>query len=359
MSKPKKLTDLQLFIELLNDPGRKSVFRMTYEIIYLWFFYGYFPRHYFGSYLFKKHIKNIRDYFPVRFFNKRIKSFYNNKHVREVLENKLFFDLFYRQFNVSMPRILMFNHRKMFLLGNKTIIVNNLKEFKALLEEIFSQNPDYDSIFIKKTYWSFGGDRVHKLFRSQLENNPLLINDLYSQVLKTGFLFQETIKQHPGLDKLNPSCLNTMRIDTFIDREGKIEVISAYIRMSIINAHLDNISSGGCQVGIDLETGRLKQKGYFTIRTNGVRVITEHPITKVVFENFAIPMLEEAKELVIRTAGYIPDLRIVGWDVAIGENGPVLIEGNSNYDMDGSDIAYGGYRTNPVFKKALQEIGYL
>jgi hypothetical protein len=356
MNKLKKLNDFQLFAELIKDPDRKSVIRMISEIVYLIIIRGNFPRHYFSKYLFKKNITNIKDYFPNRFFNKKIKPHFNNKQVREVLENKLFFDLFYRQFNVSLPKILMFNHKRLFLLGVKTVEVTNIDEFKALLEEIFKQNPEYESIFVKKTYWSFGGDRVYKLSPGQITSDPAMIVGLYSEVIKTGFLFQETIIQHPELDKLNPSCLDTLRIDTFIDKDGNIEIISAYIRMSIINNYLDNITSGGCQVGVDLSTGRLKKYGYFTIRSHGAKVITEHPLTKIVFEGFTVPLFEEAKALVIRTAGYMPDLRIIGWDVAISKSGPVIIEGNSNYDIEGNDIAYGGYRTNPVFKKVLQEI---
>jgi len=45
---------------------------------------------------------------------------------------------------------------------------------------------------------------------------------------------------------------------------------------------------------------------------------------------------------------------MIGWDIAISNHGPVLIEGNARYyDMQLSDIAYGGYRNNPVFQKAL------
>jgi glutathione synthase/RimK-type ligase-like ATP-grasp enzyme len=78
----------------------------------------------------------------------------------------------------------------------------------------------------------------------------------------------------------------------------------------------------------------------------------------VIFEDFTIPMFNEAKELVLKTASYMPGLRLVGWDVAIGENGPVIIEGNSDYEIRGSDFAYGGYLTNKTFRKVLDEIHY-
>ena len=54
----------------------------------------------------------------------------------------------------------------------------------------------------------------------------------------------------------------------------------------------------------------------------------------------------------------MPSLRLIGWDVGIGTSGPVLIEGNSDYDITGSDLMYGGYRSNPVFKRVLKEINF-
>jgi hypothetical protein len=161
------------------------------------------------------------------------------------------------------------------------------------------------------------------------------------------------------LNKLNSSSINTIRFDTFIDSTGKIEVMSGYLRMSVGDTYVDNISSGACMVGINLETGKLKKNAFRTFRYYGVKILTEHPATKTKFENFTIPFFDQAKELVIRTARLMPDLRLTGWDVAIGESGPILIEGNSDYDLSGNDLNYGGYRSNPVFRKMLNELRYL
>jgi hypothetical protein len=253
----------------------------------------------------------------------------------------------------------MFNCKEMFVIGKKSIEVNSVHNFKVMLEEIFKQNPSYDSIFIKKTNSSSGGSNVFKLLLHQFKSQPEIFNEIYSEVIKSGFLFQETVKQHPDLNNLNGSCLNTIRFDTFINSDGEIDLISGYIRMSINNHYVDNISSGGCQVGIDLQTGKLKKIGYGPIKTNGVKVMTEHPITKLIFENLSVPFFTQAKELVLKAASYMPGLRIVGWDVAIAESGPILIEGNSDYDISGNDLVDGGYLANPLFRKVLHEINYL
>jgi hypothetical protein len=352
-------TSMDFFIALIKDPDRKSIFRMVYELLILLYVYKEIPVHYFSRYLFKKEKTNFRDFLPNKFLEKKVAPYFNDKSVKDVLDNKLFFDMFYNNFDIRIPKILMFNNKRMYVAGNRSIIVNNVNDFIVLLEEILGQNSSVDSVFIKKTNASSSGKNIYKLFRSELQTDTQKINEIFSEVSRSEYLFQETVKQHPDLNILNPSSLNTIRIDTFIDTNGKIEVISAHIRMSINNLHVDNIGSGGCFVGINLKTGELKKYGYSTIDITGVKPLTEHPLTKTVFENFRIPFISQVIELVIKTASYMPGLRLVGWDVAIGESGPVLIEGNSDYEIRGNDAADGGYLANPVFRKVLHEINYL
>lgn len=349
---------LTLFSEILRDPDSKSVAVILFEIFILFLKQKKFPRHYFSKYLFKKNITNIKDYYPEDFLYFKLKPFLNERAVRDVVENKLYFDFFYRQFNVPLPKILMYNHRNVFVRENRNFIIENAPDFKKVLENIFELNPTIGSIFIKRTYGSYGGREVFRFNRDQLYSQNEIIDNLYLNVIKTGFLFQETVNQHSKLNMLNPSSLNTIRIDTFIDNEGNIDIISAYLRMSINNKHVDNISSGGCQVGLNLQTGMLKKEGYSSFSNVGTQVFTRHPITDVVFEGFEIPFFNQMKELIVEVAGYMPGLRLVGWDVAISESGPVLIEGNSDYAMGGNDISEGGYRTNAIFRKMLKELNY-
>jgi len=348
----------ELIIEILKDPDRKSLPRITYELIILFLRYRELPAHYFSRYIFKKQTRNFKDFLPNKFAGK-ISVLINDHKSKEVLDNKLFFNFFYGQFDIRLPKIILYNHKNMFIIGNQTIEVNNDKDFTILLDRVFKDNPSHDSLLIKKTNASSSGKKIFKLFRAELRVESEYVKEIYSDVVQSGFLFQETIKQHPALDKMNPSCLNTIRIDTYINPDGKIDIGSAYLRMSICESHIDNISSGGCQVGIDLQTGKLKKYGYSLIQTVGVKVMTEHPITGTVFEDFSLPYFSRIKELAIKTARLMPGLRLIGWDVAIGESDPILIEGNSDYDLSGNDIADEGYMANKVFRKVLNEIGYL
>ncbi len=353
-----KISSFELLKAVLKDPDRKSIFKMSVEIFILLIHFKSFPRHYFSKYLFKKYNTNIKDYFPTTYLYYKFKPFLNEREVCDVVENKLFFDFFYNQFGIRLPKILMYNHRKIFIRDGLSFEVNNLADFTLLLSDVFEQNPSSDSIIVKPTYGSYGGSGIFKIYPDHLQSDPQKIESLYSLVIKTGYLFQETVRQHPSLNRLNPSCLNTIRFETYINPEGQAEIVSAYLRIGMGNQSIDNISAGGCQVGINLQTGKLKKTGYKIFNISGTAVYTVHPDTKVVFEDFAIPLFGEAKEMVLKVAGLVPGLRLVGWDVAIGEQGPVLIEGNSDYDMSGNDLSEDGYRTNETFRKILKELNY-
>jgi hypothetical protein len=252
----------------------------------------------------------------------------------------------------------MYNHKNVFVIDKTCWQVNSADEFKSALERLIRDN-GLSSLFIKKTYWSYGGDNIFKITANDLTANPSLIEEIYKEVIKTGYLFQDTVKQHESLNALNPSCLNTMRIDTFLDKDGNSEIISAYFKTNIKNSYIDNETNGGCEIPIDLATGKLQKYGHLTLKYNGLNILTRHPVTNVVFENFQIPYFTEAQELVLKVASYVPNLRLMGWDVAIAEDGPVLIEGNSDYNISASDLAYHGYRRNKVFQKVLKEINLL
>jgi hypothetical protein len=346
---------IRILGEVYKDPERKNVWIIARELISLFFYYRELPVHYVGRYLFKKDINNIKDFVPNK-LSGLIAPKFNDQRLKQVLDNKLYFYLYYSQFGINLPVVIACNHGKLFASEGKASVIGGFNEFKDFLVDLFKNNTGCNALFLKKIYASSSGRNIHVLLIENMGKDDSKLKEIFQDVTASEYIFQPRVCQHHDLNRLNPSSLNTIRFDTFIDCEGNVEIISGFLKMSTNKLPVDNNTSGGCGVGINLDTGQLRKNGYSKIKMSGVGILTEHPVTGVKFENFVVPKIHEAQELVINAAKLMPGLRMVGWDVGITEDGPLLVEGNSDYGINSNDLMYGGYMTNPIFRKVLHEM---
>lgn len=343
-----------MLIEIFRDPERKSVPVIIRDLLTLFFRQRELPVHYFSRYLYKKRVRNILDYVPNRLSGK-IAPYFNDSRVKQVLDNKLYFNMYYSRFGINTPAILAFNHLHQFVSGDEPRSINNLDEFRGFIDHLFRTTPGCETIFLKRIYSSSSGRNIHLIHSAMLKDSNAHLDEIFREVISSEFIYQQKVRQHPDLVRLNPSSLNTMRIDTFIDRDGNVDVISGFLKMSTNNQPVDNSTTGGCGVSIDLKSGNLGKYGYSKLKINGVGLLTEHPVTGVRFEGYHLPMVDEAKNLVLKAAVLMPGLRLVGWDVGFAEDGPILIEGNSDYGINSNDMMYGGYFANEKFREVISE----
>ena len=117
-----------------------------------------------------------------------------------------------------------------------------------------------------------------------------------------------------------------------IIKDGHIEVLPSILRIGTNDSVVDNTSQGGIAVGFDLNTGQLNEYG-FQKPQFGLRVDV-HPNSNVVFKDYYIPYIKEAIEQAKYFHSFL-DLHSIGWDVAIGDEGPIFIEGNDNWEING------------------------
>lgn len=139
------------------------------------------------------------------------------------------------------------------------------------------------------------------------------------------YFFEEVVRQHSALNKLNPDVLNTTRFMTVLDRNNVPHLIATIIRTATKKSVIDNMSQGGIAINVDLENGVLTN---VAIDYKGNRHLF-HPYTGICFLGFQMPFWQEAKSMVLEAATLLPQIRFMGWDVAFSENGPLLIEGNN------------------------------
>jgi len=110
------------------------------------------------------------------------------------------------------------------------------------------------------------------------------------------------------------------------------------VRIPIGNNFTDNFSLGGAGnlvAGVDLETGHfLRVFGPDPTGLGLVQEVFRHPDTGVEFPGYIFPFWTSILEVVKVGSKAFGDLKTIGWDVALTEDGPCLIEANSRYAMD-------------------------
>lgn len=142
---------------------------------------------------------------------------------------------------------------------------------------------------------------------------------------------EEYVVQHHDMSAMCPSSVNTIRIVTLssnsqmVGNTGKhMDVAYAALRIGGGGSIVDNFHSGGMVAAIDLATGELVTDA----ADMAGHVFANHPTTGTKIKGFKVPYFQEALQMVhdawemSKIEGYL------GWDIAITENGPVLIEIN-------------------------------
>ena len=167
----------------------------------------------------------------------------------------------------------------------------------------------------------------------------LPVDWLQSLVGASRVVIQPRVVQHPRLCTLAPAGLNTIRIVTALMPDGDVRVLGAALRMTI-GERVDNFSQGNIAAAVDSTSGIVMSDGaYKDVHLHGR--CAEHPISGVRIQGFEVPKWDRVLELVVSAARRAPRCRSVGWDVAVTEEGPILVEGNTTWGKDTLQIPSG------------------
>ena len=130
--------------------------------------------------------------------------------------------------------------------------------------------------------------------------------------------------QHPAMSKYSRKSVNTVRIVSVRDF-GRVNILYAAFRMGGGDAVVDNFHAGGVLALINPETG--------IVETNAIDLggtfYENHPVTGEKILGFQIPFWPEIVEMLQKAGKIVKGVGYVGWDIAVTENGPILIEGNT------------------------------
>lgn len=172
-----------------------------------------------------------------------------------------------------------------------------------------------ETVFAKR-HADFGGHGIEKM---KLGGD---LRPLYDRAMANGqYLIEDTLVQHEALGAINPAAVNNLRLVTLL-KDGEVHVLFKTLR---INGGTEEvISCDDIYMSLD-EQGNILGN----VVDDNMTVFDRHPATGFAFKDAKIPHVDKAIALVKSAARLIPEMRYVGWDVAITTDGAAIIEGNN------------------------------
>lgn len=281
-------------IDKLSKKTHKNKFVLTVDIIYCALRYGagYYD---YQEFEFYNLTNKERKTYLTRVKNNNIIKTYNNRDDFYKLDDKGIFNETYKDF-IKRDFLIINN-------DNYDEFLKFTKKHKKIIAKIINGE---------------GGKGI-----SVLEVNKENAESSFKELLKNKqTLIEEVIIQNKEISRLYSGSVNTLRLFTFFD--GK----NAYVLNSVFKIGnggvTDNFSSGSMYTFTD-ESGVVIVPA---IDQND-NIYEVHPITKEKIVGFKVPLYDEACRLVCDAAKLSPTIKYIGWDVAITDDSPVIIEGNS------------------------------
>ncbi len=174
----------------------------------------------------------------------------------------------------------------------------------------------------------------------------------YARQLADG-VAEEFIVQHPVMAALNPAAVNIVRFYSVFSPVGSYlfaPVLTVADGMDISNGSQDALTAMA-----DIRSGVVLTDA---VDQNNIVDYPAHPLSGAVFKGTQIPFWEETLALMRELVPLAGKISNVGWDIALTEKGPLLIEANTipgfnTAQYRGFGWVTDGYGYQPLFDEGM------
>ncbi|GAA4406177.1 hypothetical protein GCM10023089_14400 [Quisquiliibacterium transsilvanicum] len=201
-----------------------------------------------------------------------------------------------------------------------------------------------------------GYDHENKLLL--LEGKPPVpVSEFVEQLRRygrTGFVFQELVRQHPDLERLAPGGVSGLRLVVLVGDGGPqvIHAIWKVKRTDQLTDHFSGGATGNLLADVDPDTGRVRR----VLSGLGLKqmLVHEHPDSGACLDGIVLPGWTVLLETMSRAALAFPGVPLQSWDVAVTKEGPLILEMNYDGDMNLIQAATGrGVLSGPIGRALL------
>ena len=166
----------------------------------------------------------------------------------------------------------------------------------------------------------------------------------------------EYINAHNRIRQIFDKTPNAIRIMTIKDENYENHIVAAFIRFGTKKTgFIEHGQVGGIFATIDIDSGKFSNA---KILKNGQGVnLTYHPDTGQILEGY-IPNWSLVKDEIQKMCDYIRQVKYMGWDIAITDDGFKVLEINSHQLLNGIQMynpLYENEHSCKFFKQLLEE----
>ena len=258
---------------------------------------------------------NLEDYYSLQFYNMRdneVATFFtykmndklvdkmNNKKKKKIFDDKSVFDQIFEEY-----------------LGRKCLKTD------ASYDEFVKFIGTKKEIFYKK----IAGNRGIGAQKINVDDYKGNIKKLYDDIQNMDLgIVEDVVVPHDDIKKICDSGLSTIRLIT-LNINGKLVILDSVFM--IINGGIVNceVTGGGLSACIDVNSGIVVSDAVDVNRN----YYSNHPISGEVIKGFQIPFWNEVLSLANEVYNKVPGVNYIGWDIAITNDGPIIIEGNASW----------------------------
>ncbi|MBR3268362.1 MAG: hypothetical protein IKI58_06520 [Oscillospiraceae bacterium] len=283
-----------------RDVSRKELADLRREMVFNWYAYGFFPDEFV--------------FFDLAGQNKETEK--RREFVSEL--ERLCFRFSANDFSESMLADKAAAYRVFQNYFFRDALIVSSDDDYGRFREFAAKHP----VFILKLTRSSRGQGVQLIDMQEHED----VSEYFHEIRQFGtVLLEEKIEQADILGQFNESSVNTVRVSTYLTRDGVVPA-HGFFRSGRAGSFIDNAAAGGVFATVDTVNGIISTDGCDEF---GYRY-EKHPDSGVAFKGVVLPEWDQALAICKEAALKVPGMKYLSFDLAYSKKGWMIVEINSS-----------------------------